>query len=505
MPTLTRQTAFAIYKVQKRLELQQQAISLYENDPVRWIQDRAKGYMYGKLREIANSVLANRRTAVPSAHAVGKSWLSARLAAWWIDSSPPGEAFVITTAPTSKQVKSILWKELHRVYSVANLAGRMNQTEWWINNEMVAMGRKPSNYDPTAFQGIHARKVLLILDEGCGVTEDIYIAGNSLIANEFGRMFAPGNPDDPDSYFARICEPGSGWSVIPVSAFDTPNFTNENAPQEIKDVLVSPIYVEEMKRDVGEDSAVYQSKVLGKFPVNKVDGVILYSWIKQCQDEDAIETYTEDDLTPIEIGVDVGAGGDETSLRVRYGILAGPMVSKKTPEPEDAFYIVVDAIMETRATRVKIDIIGIGWGLIGMLRQAIARGPYTDETTGKTINISFTTVVGVNVGQASTDPTRFPRLRDQLWWEVGRELSITKGWNLTYVDDVVVNQLISPTWRPDLANRNKVESKQETMKRTNKPSPNEADALLLAFCEPPTEEEEALVVYHDPVEIGPQV
>jgi hypothetical protein len=161
--------------------------------------------------------------------------------------------------------------------------------------------------------------------------------------------------------------------------------------------------------------------------------------------------------------------------------------------------------MRTRATRVKIDVIGIGWGLIGMLQQAVLRGKYIDEQTGMEIDIRQCEIVGVNVGQRATDPTRFPRLRDQIWWEVGRQLSQDKGWNLTNLDEITVSQLIAPTWSSDSANRHKVESKPETMKRTNRPSPNRADALLLAFTEPPAEESEEVVVVYDPVSIGPSL
>jgi hypothetical protein len=34
--------------------------------------------------------------------------MMSRLAHWWIDVHPPGEAFVVTTAPTTPQVEAIL-------------------------------------------------------------------------------------------------------------------------------------------------------------------------------------------------------------------------------------------------------------------------------------------------------------------------------------------------------------------------------------------------------------
>lgn len=525
MPSV--QAALAAIKIKYRNQLETKLREKYQSDPVGWIEERAKGFTWSKVRQIAESVRDNRRTAVPSAHEIGKSWIAARIAAWWIAVHPPGSAFVVTTAPTSKQVKVVLWKEIRRAYLTAKLNGRLNQTEWWLNGEMVAMGRKPNDYDPTAFQGIHAKYVLVIVDEGCGVPENIYLAANSLIANQYGRILVIGNPDDPDSHFAKVCRPGSGWNVIPVSAFDTPNFTGEYAPQEVKDVLVGPIFVEEMKRDVGEESNVYISKVLGQFPENAADGVVLLSWVRRCQQNDigGNTDLTQEEIqdllladvmrsSPVELGIDVGAGGDETSIRERRGKYAFRMWEAKTPEAEQAYALAVRAIIETKAERVKIDTIGIGWGLIAMLRMAVQRSlierkPWYDVVLDEEILItsikSVDDIIPVDVGKASTDPTRFPRLRDQMWWEVGRELSTSGGWDLTFVDDVTIHQLTRPTWKPDLANRHKVESKLDMMKRTGENSPNRADALLHAFTNPPVEDTELYTIYHDPVKIGADI
>jgi hypothetical protein len=503
---VSQQTIVAAVRAKLRAQRQSVLRSKYIDDPVLWVEERTKGFMWSVPKRIASAVVDHRRVAVQAHHSLGKSWLSARLAAWWIDTNPPGEAFVVTTAPSSKQVKAVLWKEIRRAWKAANLGGRLNQTEWWLNDELVAMGRKPSDYDPTAFQGIHARRVLVIYDEACGIPENIYLAGNSLASNELSHILAIGNPDDPDSHFAKICSPGSGWHVIAVSAYDTPNFTGEYVPQEVKDGLISPLYVEEMKRDVGEDSPIFISKVLGRFPENKLDGVVPLSFIRRCQDVDELEQALltdADTLYPREIGLDVGAGGDETCAMVRYGkFILDDVIEQKTPEPLDAYKLVVPFIMKHRATRIKVDSIGIGWGLIGMLQMCAARGAHYDEILEMNVDISFCEIAGVNVGLAAKDPEKFVRFRSQLWWEVGRELSADKGWNLALLDEKTIGQLVSPTYKRDAADRIAVESKQDTIKRTNKPSPNRADALLLTYCEPLKEDEEMLVVIHDPVTIG---
>src|SRR4029079_19602604 len=92
------------------------------------------------------------RPAVQSCPAVGKSFVAATTVAWWLDVHPVGEAFVVTTAPTDKQVKAVLWREINRLHTRAGLAGRTNLSEWYIGKELVAFGLKSADQDPTAFQ-----------------------------------------------------------------------------------------------------------------------------------------------------------------------------------------------------------------------------------------------------------------------------------------------------------------------------------------------------------------
>jgi hypothetical protein len=446
----------------------------YSRDPVGWIEQRLGERLWSLQREIARAVVEHRRVAVPSAHAIGKSFLAARLAAWWLDTRAPGEAFVVTTAPTGAQVKAVLWREINRAHRKARLRGYTNQTEWWIDGEMVAFGRKPADYDPEAFQGIHARAVLVLMDEGGGIPQAIYQAAASLAANEHSRQMVIGNPDDPLSHFATVCRPGSGWHTIHVDGLASPNFTDEkhDLPPDLLDLLIGPTYVAETLADGGgsEDAPLYVSKVRGQFPENASDGVILLSWLNRCK---ALEL--EPGL-PVELGMDVGAGGDETNIRVRYGPKVGRKWNRKTPDWADAVGMALGAIEETGATRIKVDVIGVGWGVVGRLKELREEGKHACE------------VVPVNVGAAPSDPARFPKLRDQLWWEVGRELSRDGGWDLGDLDDTTVAQLIAPTYKRDSTNRIHVERKDETRKRLpNGRSPDDADALLLAYYNPPVQ------------------
>ena len=87
---------------------------------------------------------------------------------------------------------------------------------------------------------------------------------------------------------------------------------------------------------------------------------------------------------------------------------------------------------------------------------------------------------GVNVGASPRDKARFPKLRDELWWVVGRELAQSGAMDLTDLDEGTVGQLISPRYTIDAGGRVKIEPKTETRRRIGR-SPDDADALLLAY------------------------
>ena len=389
------------------------------------------------------------------------SFLASRVIAWWLDQHPPGEAFVVSTAPTFAQVRAVLWREVGKAHRKAGLPGRVNQTEWLINDELVAFGRKPSDTDPTAFQGIHARHVLVILDEACGIPKDLWIAAGALITNDGCRMLAIGNPDDPGSYFADVCADDSGWHTITISAFDSPNFTGEPIPDKLRDLLVSPTWVDDMRHDVGEGSGPWTAKVLGQFPTDSDWQVVPTTAVTRCR---AAEQPAGDDRT-VELGMDVGAGGDQTVVYERVGRKAGRVWRASTPEPSQAVELAMLAIRETGATSIKVDSIGVGWGIAGRLQEL------RDQHGAH--------VVRVNVGSSAKDTKRFPKLRDELWW-MARTLSEHQDWDLSAVDDRTISQLTAPQYGTDPQGRIKIEPKAETKKRLGR-SPDDADALLLAF------------------------
>lgn len=139
----------------------------YANAPGAFITEAGGEFIWSKQQEICDALLKHDHVAIHSCHQSGKSYLLARIIAWFISIHQPGDAFAVTSAPTFSQVRAILWRELNRVHHLYGLPGKMNQTEWSIKNELVAFGRKPADEEPTAFQGLHALNFLVAFDEGC--------------------------------------------------------------------------------------------------------------------------------------------------------------------------------------------------------------------------------------------------------------------------------------------------------------------------------------------------
>lgn len=430
-----------------------------------WVEERLKVILWSVQKKIVRSVQDNRRTAVPSCHEAGKSFTAATVVACFLDVHKPGDAFVVTSAPTGHQVKAILWREINRAHGLGQLRGRTNLTEWYMVNprtgkeELVAFGRKPADMNPGAFQGIHAPAVLVVFDEACWILKNLWDAADSLIANENSRFLAIGNPDAPGTEFAEICKPGSGWNVVRISAYDTPNFTGEPVPPDLHKSLIGPTWVEEKRKKWGEDSPLFKAKVLGEFPERATDGLIPLNAIN------AAGLRELPALLPDELGCDVGAGGDKNTVARRQGFRVRILRADNEPDTMASAGNLVNDLNISKARVAKVDNIGIGRGMVDKLKE--------DNRP----------VIGINVSVAAKNAEAFANLRAETYWYL-RELFMEGNIDIDPDDDELISQLASIKYKRDSKGRILIESKED-MKRRGMPSPDRADAVMLAFCEPP--------------------
>lgn len=436
-------------------------------DPVKWARERLDVFLWSRQREIVRSVVENRKTAVQSCHGIGKSFTAAVVATWWIEAHPPGEAMVVTSAPSGDQMRKILWGEIRKAHTRGHLAGsitRASAPAWTIGGQEVAFGRKPADYVDlntarTMFQGIHARYLLVLLDEACGIPEWLWQATQSLVTNEGSRILAIGNPDDPTTKFADYCAPGTDYNVISVSAFDTPNFTGEEVPEQLRESLVGPTYVAEAAKDWGEDSPLYISKVLGEFPDVADDVIISPRLVREAQERDlsgaALTDYGR-------YGMDVADTGEDESViyRNRGGMIRLVECWKGTDT--DKGQRKARAILDRNngSLPMQIDFPGVGGSVFHPLNNAGYQ------------------VSAFNGGTPAADPTRFVNKNAEAWWAM-RELMKAGLVDLDPEDTKLAAQLQARKWQLDSSQRRiEVESKAKMAKRGIK-SPDRADGAIL--------------------------
>jgi len=83
------------------------------------------------------------------------------------------------------------------------------------------------------------------MDEACGIPDWLWNSVETIATNRYARVLAIGNPDVPDTSFAKTHAPdNTAWHKIKISAFDTPAYTQEEVPETLLLDLVSPDWVE---------------------------------------------------------------------------------------------------------------------------------------------------------------------------------------------------------------------------------------------------------------------
>ena len=587
LATLTskeKQTVLAVLE-----QVQKNPWSQYANDPVGFIERGLGEQIWSKQREILESVRDNKRTAVPACHAPGKSHLAARMVAWWVMSQPKGTSQVVTTATSFRQVRNILWSHIRKLHAVHNLDGEALTVEWKIDGIQAAFGFAPAQYNETALQGIHAPNLLVVVDEAGGVQDTIGTALEALMTGGNTKLLLLGNPptDNENSWFERACN-SPLYNTIPISAFDTPNFTGEDVgncktcpasvgTHSLADHLVDQTWVTDVISELGENSAFVKARVHAEFPKVTGNRVIPSTWI-----DDATNNLNPAPGQQIRLGIDIAAdGGDEfviaradgwtvkiihsssgsenanavdvanVCLRhiqqaeidaqtlankgfsdipngnlALHNSLYGQNPNEHTFAPETLTEYgsndqktqktVENTKNEKQAAKplphmglrgehtfgggggskndispgglshivtVKVDAIGLGWGVVGLL-----------EAWGRE-GLHGARIVGVNVAERALDPGRFKNQRAEMWWN-GRQLlqPDQDGFQVVRldVDRRVVGQLGLPDFVSDSSGRIQVVSKA-ILKKRGGVSPDRAEAVLLALYEPDRRREVPLV------------
>ncbi len=424
-----------------------------QQDPVWWATAILGVDLWGKQREILESVRDHGRTAVRSAHGLGKTYIAAVTALWWLLSHP--ESIVISTAPTWPQVENLLWREIRRLHTQARypLDGKLLTTSLEISEKWYALGL--STNQPERFQGFHAEHLLLIVDEASGVDQGIFDASEGFLTGPHAGVLLIGNPTQVRGEFYEAFR-SPLYQKLQLSAFDSPNVTHQD---NVRPYLTTSEWIDDKRVKWGEGTPLWQSRVLGEFPDQGEDMVFPLSWVEQAQQRVPQHTGA------IHFGVDVARFGTDASvLAVRQGDDIVQITQHHQWDTTAVAGWISQAARTYHPDSIRVDADGLGAGVYDLLK---AQG---------------LPVVEIHSGVAAKDPEQFLNRRAEWYWGLRERLD--PALNATPMalppDEDLLAQMTSLHYKFTARGQVQIESKED-LRKHGLPSPDCADAVCYAL------------------------
>lgn len=441
----------------------------FADDPVGFARDVLGLELWGRQADLARAVVAHQRVACRSGHKVGKTTVVAVLA-WWF-AATRAQARAVCTAPTDRQVRKAIWREVKRLRRCAKRHGyvlpevpkdprtgvQFDETE----SEIFGF----STNDPDNFSGISAPHVIYLCDEASGIAAPIFeaIHGNRAAGAKF---LMTGNPTQPsgelfDAFNSQrhLYHPEA---LIHISSADSPNVTTGEV---IVPGLATRAWVEEMREAYGgPGNPIYDVRVDGNFPSQAADTIIGVGVV-----EAALGRFPDTEPGRIlDVGVDVARFGDDlTVVQAVRGLRAYEPRAVHGYDTGEVAGLVIQTIRQLRSpgerVRVKIDTIGYGAGVFDQIRRHYDRLGGVD-------------VVSVNSAEAATDPSEYFNLRSELHFVV-RDWLVAGG--ALAPCPRLESDLVAPRYRLHTNGTLRVEAKDDIKKRIGR-STDYLDALALA-------------------------
>lgn len=483
-----------------------------QQDPAFWVELISGKKCWEKQREIYQSMKYNRVTCVPACNASGKTWALGGRVSYGINNLQPYLA--ITTAPTERQVKHALWKEIRDFHGKSRipLAGKPDLLQWIIADNQRALGFATSDYNPNLFQGIReANNTELYLDEACGIAADVYEGAMGIMAAGDARMVQTGNPVDPLTRFREDCEDPKNKTIY-ISAYDTPNFNipgyelrernfivSESHPEYWKNrlgpyfdhkenktvnlptpYLTTPEFVESIIRTYGTTSPQYVSRVLGRFPEQSEEALFSMTELDDGMKPASQEMLEKAALSPLVLGVDVARFGNNLSVCVGWQdpILRILGIQAKKDTVQTAKWVQDIALRCVRhglpPLDVKVDVIGVGAGVVDYLAShPVDWGHGMQHFPVSAFNSASTEDIPPHVFNVRGAAYMYLQKRTE-----SRDISLPE--KLTPHADQLRRELLSIRKAlPDASDKTKILGKEE-MKRKGFASPDFADAAAIA-------------------------
>lgn len=445
-----------------------QTLDTWRHDPAAFAVGALGVTPWSRQRDILAAVAdgANTRIAIRAGHKVSKSNSAALVAIWWAIFG----GRVIILAPTERQVKEVIWRELRLIkqaapYPLGGDLARDPGTGWRFPGEAQIIGF--STDEPERLGGFSGRSVLFIVDEASGVDDVMFEAIEGNMAGG-ARLLLIGNPTRVTGQFHHCFHSERGlWHTLHIPSTASPNITGE---RQIPG-LATAAWVEDMRRKWGANSNLFRVRVLGEFPESEDDSLIPLAWI-----EEAVQRWRDRypegrGLPPADrlaLDVATGAGQDSGVVAEAAGLTVLPLWASDqadTMEQTGRVYIA-----SRRGVRVTVDADGVGAGVVHRLREL---GATVEAFQG-----------GETVGDNVTDRSgelRFLNRRAWAWWRMREMLDPATGSDVCLPpDEGLIEDLATVRWKLSSSGRVQIELKGSVRKRLGR-SPDKGDAVVMCL------------------------
>lgn len=477
--TLTHADALArVLDVVEAVQTDPLRFGVYENDPVGFCTGPLGiEHLWLKQQEVLAAVASKPRISVRSGHSVGKTFIAACTAIWWLYAR---RGIVVTTAPSKEHVEDVLWREIAERFRHApvRFPGAQTLTEHRIDNTWYAVGITAKNSD--SFQGRHHPRLLVIVDEPTGVSEEIHLAISTLTTGVQNAILMIGNPTLNVGTFADSFKHPDIWHAIKISCLDHPNVIEG---REVIPGAVTREWLAERRRMWGEHHPFWGPRVLGEFPQISVRGVIPLGWLERAQDaakqQEAL-AKAELDRVPRIGGLDVARYGDNACvLTIRRGDAVEEIETWAHKSLMETTGMAVRAIRDRELKLLVVDAAGLGAGVADRLLEL------------------HQPILAYNGGHRAFTPSTFGNRRSELWWHLRSRFEQQRLWLPQATPPLLLRDLLAPEYEIASSGRLRVETKEQLLNR-GFPSPDFADSLVMCFA---AEENPDLV---EPVKPGPE-
>lgn len=425
--------------------------------------------------DILRALVREKRVAVRSPHGAGKTALAAWVILWGM-TAHDRDVKVPTTASVWRQLTNFLWPEVHKWARRGNwdkLGIRVRRHKELLERSFkLPRGREAfalASNDPSSIEGAHAETLIYVFDEAKSIAVGTWDAAE-------GAFSSAGDDTNSRAYALAISTPGETSGRFYDIHRKRPGYEDwwtrhVTLKEAISAGRISSEWADRRRAQWGEDSAVFQNRVLGNFAESAIDALIPLAWV-----EAAIERWHAcggKGRGKHSWGVDPAyKGTDQTCIAHLVGSVVERLLYATKQDTMETVDMVIEQLYNDYDTPIAVDVIGVGAGVHDRLSQ-----------------LQYNSIpVNVSSGTSLTDVTEtqgFVNLRSAIWWCYGRELLDPRNPNPVALppDDLLIGDLTAPTFTRTSTGKIKVESKDDIKTRIGR-STDSADATLLALYAP---------------------